>query len=115
MSGLDILGDPLLPRRRQHHILDLIGNGSIVQSPDVGATAFKGLRVPRGSRAGTLEGSQAGADGRQDRGVRQNGGYVLVQRRLRILTSDQILFFLDSTHPLLVSAINFFLKEKCSL
>ena len=70
MSGLDVLSDPLLLRRRQHHVLDLIGNGSIVQSPDVGATALEGLCVPRGSRAGTLEGSQAGADGRQGRGVR---------------------------------------------
>lgn len=55
VSAIHVFGDPLLPRPLQHHVLNVIRYGLVLESPDIGTTAFEGLRVPGRRGARTLE------------------------------------------------------------
>ena len=69
MSRLNVPNDPILPSRFEHHILSLQRKSSVIESPDVGASALVGLCVPAGCRTWTLKGGQAMADAREYGGV----------------------------------------------
>ena len=94
MSRLNIPNNPILPGCLEHHILSLNRKGSIIESPDVGASALVSLCVPTCRRTRTLERGQAVADARQYSAVCLDRRYVMVHRRLWISASDQICFFL---------------------
>ena len=55
MSRLNVPNDPILPGCLEHHILSLNRKGPVIESPDVGASAGVGVRVPTGRRTWTLE------------------------------------------------------------
>ena len=77
MSSLDIPRDPILSSAVQHHFLNVIRQGLVIDSLDVSTTTFERFFVPGGSWAWALKGSQTLADARYGCSIGQDGRDVV--------------------------------------